>query len=166
MPSLRIDQQLSDQVYFITFTVHNWYYLFDRHNRFEILEQSFVYCQKQKHLEIFAFVFMLNHLHFIARAPNIIGVIRDLKTFLSKELQKNMIAFEPQVLKIFEKEKGHSIWSDTNYPELIESERFLQQKINYIHQNPVTKQYVAYPEDWIWSSASKVLNKIQITSVG
>jgi hypothetical protein len=28
------------------------------------------------------------------------------------------------------------------------------QKINYIHENPVRKQYVQRPEDWEWSSAN------------
>ena len=88
-------------MYFVTFTIKNWYYIFDRHNRFQILEECFVYCQKQKSLKIFAFVFMLNHLHFIASAHDLGDVIRDMKGFLSKEIKKNIIAAEPNILKIF-----------------------------------------------------------------
>ena len=39
-------------------------------------------------------------------------------------------------------------------PELIESDEFFQQKLDYIHNNPVRKQYVEKPENWTWSSAS------------
>ena len=96
MPSVRIFKEQKDQLYFLTFTVHNWYYIFDRHSRFKILEDSFVHCQKHKGLKVYAFVFMLNHLHFIGAAPDLISVIRDMKTFLSKEMQKNIIATEPE----------------------------------------------------------------------
>ena len=164
MPSLCISKEFKDQPHFITFTVKKWYYLFDRNNRFEILEDSFVYCQKHKELKIYAFVFMLNHLHFIASAPDLIGIVRDMKTFLSKEIQKNIIATEPNILQLFKEKNGYSVWQKTNAPKLIETENFFQQKMEYIHHNPVLKQYVHYPEDWYWSSASKIPSKIKIAS--
>jgi len=68
MPSVRILKDFKDQLYFITFTVKNWYNIFDRHGRFQILEDSFVHCQKNKGLKISAFVFMNNHLRFIGSA--------------------------------------------------------------------------------------------------
>ena len=109
MPSVRITKELKDKIYFVTFTVHNWYYLFDRHHRFEILEDSFVFCQKNKGLKIYAFVFMLNHLHFIGTAPDMIAVIRDIKTFLAKELKKNIGDTEPRILKLFVESMGSSL---------------------------------------------------------
>ncbi len=39
-------------------------------------------------------------------------------------------------------------------PKIIEGEEYLLQKINYIHANPVRRQYVKKPEDWMWSSAN------------
>ncbi len=39
-------------------------------------------------------------------------------------------------------------------PKMIKSEEYLFQKIRYIHANPVRKQYVKNPEDWVWSSAN------------
>jgi putative transposase len=165
MPSVRIIKALKDQVYFVTFTVHNWYYLFDRHNRFDILENSFMFCQKNKGLKIFAFVFMLNHLHFIGTAPDMIAVIHDMKTYLAKELKKNIGNTEPKILRLFEKDGEFHFWKDTNFPKLVESEDFLHQKIEYIESNPVRKQYVLCPEDWRWSSASKVPTRIVLTSV-
>lgn len=165
MPTVRILRDLKDQTYFVTFTVENWYYLFDRHDRFEILENSFVYCQKDKGLKIYAFVFMLNHLHFIASADDLAGVIRDMKKFLSKELKKNILVTEPNVLRLFEKKDSFHLWQDSNYPKIIESEAFFRQKADYIHHNPVKKGYVHFPEDWRWSSASKISTKIKISEM-
>ena len=47
----------------------------------------------------------------------------------------------------------NQVWQSGNYPEVIESEKFLDQKIEYIHNNAVLKEYVTKPEDWYWSSA-------------
>ncbi len=165
MPSVRIVKQFKDQIYFVTFTVHNWYYLFDRHNRFEIIEDSFVFCQNNKGLKIHAFVFMLNHLHFIGSAPDMIAVIRDMKTYLAKALKKNISTTEPIILKLFERNGMYHFWKETNFPKMIETEDFLHQKSAYIENNPVRKRYVLYPEDWCWSSASKAQRKIIVTSV-
>jgi len=156
MPSVRINKNLNHlDIYFLTFTVKNWYYIFDRHNRFEILSDSVQYCQKHKNLKVFAYVFMLNHIHLIVTSPDIIGFVRDFKCHISREIQKNICAFEPTVLKLFEINKGqYEFWEKTNMPVLIESDKVLQQKADYIHDNPVRKQYVNDPSHWVWSSAN------------
>ncbi|MFH0776145.1 MAG: transposase [Patescibacteria group bacterium] len=155
MPSQRISKEYSSAMYFLTFTVKNWYYLFDRHNRFEILADSLIYCQKYKQVKIHAYVFMLNHIHLVVSSPDTIGFVRDFKKFTSKEIQKNIIAFEPGVLKLFGAAKGsYEFWQPSNMPKIVESDYFLNQKIEYIHFNPVRKHYVKNPEDWVWSSAN------------
>ena len=156
MPSSRISKDYTSATYFLTLTIKNWYYIFDRHNRFQILADSLIYCQKHKHLKIHAYVFMLNYIHLIVSSLDTIGFVRDFKKFTSKEIQKNIIAFEPNVLKLFKKaaDEGYEFWQPSNMPKIIESENFLNQKIEYIHFNPARKQYVNNPEDWVWSSAN------------
>jgi hypothetical protein len=46
-------------------------------------------------------------------------------------------------------------------PILIYSDRFFNQKLNYIHNNPVEKGYVEAPEDWIYSSARNYMRNDQ-----
>ena len=155
MPSIRIQRELNDRMYFATFTVRRWYYLFDRHNRWDILLNSLKYCQKNKALKIYAWVFMLNHIHLIIESSDVSGFFRDFKKYTSKEFKKSILATEPNILKLFEKDNVYNFWEKTNMPELIESEKFFEQKLNYIHLNPVRKKYVKNPEDWIYSSANK-----------
>ena len=66
MPSIRISKELTSGIYYLTFTVRNWYYIFDRHNRFQILADSLKYCRRHKGIKIYAYIFMINHLHLIA----------------------------------------------------------------------------------------------------
>ena len=54
MPSRRISKQLNAGIYFLTMTIHRWYYLFDRHNRWKILADSIRYCQQNKELTLHA----------------------------------------------------------------------------------------------------------------
>lgn len=92
MPSVRINKELNQRIYFLTFTVKRWYYLFDRHKRWDILLASLRYCQKNKELKIYHWVFMLNHIHLIAKSEDMIGFVRDFKTFTSKELKKKYLS--------------------------------------------------------------------------
>lgn len=98
---------------------------------------------------------MLNHIHLIAKSEDMIGFVRDFKTFTSKELRKNIVATEPNILKLFEEKGNYQFWQKTNMPELIVSEEFYITKANYIVQNPVRKGYVRNAEHWVYSSANK-----------
>ncbi len=155
MPINRVHKPNNQCCYFITPTIKNWYYIFDRHNRWQILVDSIAYFQNHKGLEVYSYVFMLNHLHMIVKSPDMIGFLRDFKKFTTKQLTKNIEEFEPNILPLFKNEGGgYGFWKEDNQPKILESEKFLLQKINYIHNNPVAKGYVERPEFWKWSSAN------------
>lgn len=161
MPSLRIHEALKNEIYFVSCTIRNWYYIFDRQNRWNILLETLKFYQKNKNLKIFAWVFMLNHIHLIFQNIEDYDFLKSFKSYTAHELVKNLEQTEPNVLKIFREGDGFNIWQNTNYPELIESEDFFNQKVNYIETNPVRKGYVYEPGEWKYSSA----NKIQLLNV-
>jgi len=154
MPSIRIKTELNDQLYFLTFTIKNWYYILDRHNRFTILLDSLKFCQKNKGLQIYAWVFMINHIHLIVKSADVSGFVRDFKKHTAFELIKNLNATEPSVATLFTGDDNkYQLWQPTNMPKLIEQEKYFFQKKNYIENNPVRRGYVALPEHWVYSSA-------------
>jgi putative transposase len=155
MPSVKFDKKMSSGSFFITLTVKNWYYIFDRHNRWEIIADSLEYCQRKKGLKLFGFVFMLNHIHLVIMSDDALGFVRDFKKFTSKKLRENIELTEPSIVELFLNEDGsYNFWKSNNMPKVINSEKFLLQKIEYIHNNPVRKRYVDKAEDWHWSSAN------------
>lgn len=154
MPKKHINKNLNQNFYFITPTIQNWYYIFDRHNRWQIIADSIKFCQKEKGLELYAYVFMLNHLHLIIRSADAAGFLRDFKKFTAKKLIENIRNSEPRILSLFKQEGGYKIWKEDNQPKIIENEKFALQKINYIHNNPIVKGYVTNPAHWKWSSAN------------
>ena len=60
----------------------------------------------------------------------------------------------------------YKVWKDGNHAIELYSNKFIRQKINYIHQNPVKAGYTNKIEDWPFSSAIdyfggvSVLNKV------
>ncbi len=155
MPSRRVATGLNAGTYYLTLTIQRWYYLFDRHNRWQILADSIRYCQDNKGLELNGYVFMLNHIHLIATSPDMAGFLRDFKRFTSVKFKANLETTEPSVLSLFVDDKGnYQFWMDTNAPKKTENPEFYRQKLNYIHENPVRKGYVSRSEHWLWSSAN------------
>jgi REP element-mobilizing transposase RayT len=155
MPSNRVATDQNSGTYYLTLTIQRWYYLFDRYNRWQILAESLRYCQENKGLELNGYIFMLNHIHLIVTSPDMAGFLRDFKRFTSVKFKENLDTTEPHILQLFVDDKGkYQFWQNTNAPKKIEKPKFYRQKLNYIHQNPLRKGYVANEEYWIWSSAN------------
>ena len=91
-------------------------------------------------------------------------IMRDFKKFTSKEVIRN-IEEEPEsrrewMLKFFEdacyrlkRDQRYKVWQDGYHAEHLFSQKFILQKLNYIHSNPVKEKIVSRPEDYICSSA-------------
>jgi REP-associated tyrosine transposase len=156
MPSIRISKELNQRTYFLTFTIKNWYYILDRYGRWNILAECLKWYQKNKKLKIYGFIFMINHVHLMIKSDDVIDFVKGFKSFTAREVFKNIKNTEPNVLKIFydKKKEKYELWSKTNMPKGIETEKYFHQKIEYIHNNPVKRVYVSKAEDWYWSSAN------------
>jgi hypothetical protein len=51
------------------------------------------------------------------------------------------------------REQQFKVWQDGYHAEIVETNWFIKQKVNYIHFNPVKDKIVALPEDYYFSSA-------------
>lgn len=109
---------------------------------------------------------MSNHIHIIlqSKTSKLSDTIKDFKSYTTKEIIK-AIGEEREsrrywMLNIFgfaakkhKRNENYQIWKHDNHPELIFSNSFLDQKINYIHDNPVRAGIVGRQEDYLYSSA-------------
>ncbi|MDD2839845.1 MAG: hypothetical protein PHY80_01815 [Rickettsiales bacterium] len=156
MPISQIHQENKHCQYFLTITVNKWYDIFDGFDRWTILADSIKYFQKNRGLKIYCYVFMLNHIHLIVQSEDMIGFIRDFKRHTTKELKENIAKHEPNILELFLNKETceYHFWQETNSPKIIENEKFGLEKLKYILNNPVRKDYVEKPEYWKWSSAN------------
>lgn len=158
-----------DGVYFISFAVIEWLDVFTRNEYKDIVLDSLRFCQKEKGMEIFAWCVMTNHVHLVFRSaseqkPGLL--IGDFKRFTSKEIVK-AVRENPQesrkelLLGHFAKAAANSsnvndyqFWQHDNHPIELWSNKVIDEKINYIHQNPVEAGLVFRAQDYLYSSAA------------
>ncbi len=153
-------------LHYLTLQIVQWADIFTRKKYRDIIIDSLLYCQQNKGLEIYAYVIMSNHMHLLAKSAqdDLSGVIRDFKrhtsTKMLEAIQNNDESRKEWLLLIFKyAAKGHKrnenyqVWTHENHAEEIFSNSFIEQKIEYIHNNPVRAGLVAKPEDYLYSSA-------------
>lgn len=172
-------------LYYLTMTVVAWVDLFTRENCKEIVIASLKYCQEHKGLEVYSYVIMPSHLHLILRAhensKGLSSIVRDFKKYTSKRLWNYITTSKKESRREWlqmmfkyharfnSKNKIYQIWQQKNHPVLLLHPRFTLQKLNYIHQNPVTDGIVNLPEDYKYSSASNYIyaenNVLQVSII-
>ena len=155
-----------NQTYFITCTLIGWVDLFTRPEYKNIIVDSLNYCTYKKGLVLHAWVLMTNHLHFIGRCEEpfkMSDFLRDFKKFTSKQLAATIKEIPESrrdwLLDKFNFEarktnraENNKIWQDDNHPiDLHDIDP--DQKLNYIHENPVKAGIVEFPEQYLYSSA-------------
>lgn len=156
-------------VYFTTSTVVGWLDVFTRDVYRDILLDSIRFCQKNQGLTVHARVLMTNHLHMICsfhakQEPGLL--LKNMKSFTAIKMIDAIInnpkeSRREYMLNLFEAEGKKSssnqcfkFWEHENHPVLLDSDILYNQKLNYLHWNPVTAGFVTEPCHWIYSSAT------------
>lgn len=99
--------------------------------------------------------------HLIIRVKegkNLSDILRDYKKFTSKTIMKAIKqniqeSRKEWLLERFTTTDGYRFWRADNKPIELWSNRIIEQKINYVHQNPVKEGTVFRAEDYVYSSA-------------
>lgn len=155
-------------LYFVSFAVVEWLDVFTRNEYKDIILESLTFCQNKKGMEIVPWCIMTNHIHLIFRSINEeepSSLLGDFKRFTSNAIVK-AIKENPResrrelLLETFKKTaekssnvKHNQFWRHDNKPIELWSNIVIQQKVDYIHNNPVEAGLVFRAEDYIYSSA-------------
>jgi putative transposase len=160
---------IADQnaLYFLTFTVVDWVDVFTRKEHKLTIVDSLKYCIQEKGLTLYAWCLMSNHIHLIVRAREgheLSAIIRDFKKFTAKKIIQ-AIREEPESRrdwmlyrfayagKYMQRIKEYKFWKDGSHAIELNDNRLMEQKLEYIHMNPVTAMIVEEPEHYWFSSA-------------
>lgn len=156
-----------DGIFFVTFTTVEWVDVFTRLSNIAIVIDSLKFCQKEKGLVIHAWSIMTNHIHLIISRngkDDLAGIVRDFKKFTSTRIIQS-IQEEPEsrrnwMLWIFStagernpNNKNFQLWQQQSHPEELITNKFTDQKLEYIHNNILKTGMVEKPEDYMYSSA-------------
>jgi REP element-mobilizing transposase RayT len=169
--------------YFVTNTIVEWKNMFIFRPYVKIIIDSWKHFVSERAIIFYAFTIMPSHLHYVAHPTNpqygIIEMQRDFKKFTSKRILAGLNyeldnGFFPTI-DLFEQRKlqresavellglfkligkysrqSHKVWMSEEKPIQINSEKFMRQKIDYIHFNPVKSNITSEPQAYPFSSA-------------
>ncbi|AKF47293.1 REP-associated tyrosine transposase [Pseudomonas fragariae (ex Marin et al. 2024)] len=150
-----------EKPHFLTCTVVEWLPLFTRPALVDILFNAWRYQQAHQGLQLFGYVVLENHLHFVAQAPALDKCVSSFKSFTARQI---IAALENAnadstlerlrfVKRLHKSDRVYQVWQEGAHAELVWNEKVMRQKLDYIHHNPVKRGYVDVGEHWRYSSA-------------
>ena len=156
-------------IYFITFTNHAWLPLIQLTDGYDLVYNWFRILNGKGHV-ITGFVIMPNHLHLLlyysGGNQSLNTIVGNGKRFMAydivEKLQKagnsEIITRLQQDVKAKDKNRGkiHEVWKDAFDVKECRTEKFIMQKLNYIHNNPCSGKWKLAddPIHYLHSSAS------------
>jgi REP element-mobilizing transposase RayT len=156
-------------IYFITFTNHAWLPLIQLTGGYDLVYKWFDILKENGHA-VTGFVIMPNHLHVLLyynRSRQTLNtMIGNGKRFMAyaiidrliKTGQEEIIARLRKDVRVKDKDRGkiHEVWKDSFDVKECRTEKFIMQKLNYIHNNPCSGKWklAVDPIHYLHSSAS------------
>ena len=129
--------QHAHHLHFITFSCYRRQQLLDPRAR-RLFEQALEAARRRYGFYVVGYVAMPEHVHLLLSEPEqgtLATALQAIKQSVARRLVK----------------RGH-FWQARYYDFNVWSEHKRIEKLRYIHRNPVTRELVANPEDWPWSS--------------
>ena len=162
--------KIQDQsvLYFVTFTVIQWLDVFIRKEYKDIFLDSIRYCQQNKGLEVYAYCIMSSHVHMIigqSGSQKLEDIIRDIKKFTAVKIVEAIKSNSRESRRelfiwLFERagkqnsnNKNFQFWQQHNHSIELNTNEMIDQRLDYIHNNPVEAGIVMSPEEYLYSSA-------------
>jgi REP element-mobilizing transposase RayT len=141
-------------IYFLTFTCYQWFPLIQLVNGYEMVYKWFDILSGNGHA-ITGYVIMPNHLHMLlyfreskASLNTVIGngkrfMAYDIINALTHQSEKGILAKLEHGVRPTDKRRGkkHAVWQDSFDVKECRTEKFLLQKLNYIHNKPCSGKW-------------------------
>ncbi|MEQ1678611.1 MAG: hypothetical protein ABL876_18085, partial [Chitinophagaceae bacterium] len=136
-------------IYFITFTCHRWLPLIEQTQGFDLVYNWFGILANNGHI-INGYVIMPNHLHLLTYYAggnqSLNTIVGNGKRFMAYSIVERLIKQGDNTLlqtlqagvtaKDRTRGKKHAIWKDSFDVKECRTEKFILQKLHYIHNNP------------------------------
>lgn len=147
--------------YFLTSTIVGWLPVFTRNEAAEIIFDAWRFAQRERDLQLFGYVILENHLHWIASAPELPRVVQAFKSYTAHQIVELLerraavtLLRQLRFNKLSHKtDSEYQVWQEGNHPEQIHNDEMMLQKLEYTHNNPLERGYVDDPTHWRRSSA-------------
>lgn len=150
-----------NETYFYTATILNWQHLLKRDDFKNIVTDSLHYLCRQQLAEVYAFVIMPNHIHLLWRMLSMNGKEMPHASFMKftahvfqKKMRSEQLALDSFLVQA--PTRVYQFWQKDAKATHIYTPAVFQQKMDYIHNNPLQEHWnlCEKPEDYVYSSAA------------
>ena len=146
---------------FFTATILEWKHLLKPDKYKDISIDSLRFLVEKKRVKVYGFVLMPNHLHLLWKMEEPHkreDVQRDFLKYTAQQIKFDLVQNHPAVLEQFRvgaKDRQYQLWERNPLSVYCYSIAVTEQKLNYIHNNPIQKkwQLAMLPETYHYSSA-------------
>ncbi|MES2894045.1 MAG: transposase [Bacteroidota bacterium] len=136
-----------------------WKPLLEKEKYKQVIIQSLKYLVANKQIALFAFVLMRNHIHLIwrvlpGRTPS--QVQHSFLKYTAQQIKFDLLFHHPLALELYKvnaKDRAYQFWERNSLGIEIYSTKVFNQKLNYLHWNPVKAGLCNSPEEYYYSSA-------------
>jgi putative transposase len=155
MPSHLKRYQTEGHYHFITFSCYRRLPYLDSDRTRILFEETLEKLRRRHNFFLFGYVLMPEHVHLLLSEPTVHSLGTTMSV-LKGETSKLLKGDRPQ------------FWQNRYYDSNVFTQDKFVEKIEYIHNNPVTRGLVDKPEDWPWCSSrhwsTGELGRIEIES--
>jgi putative transposase len=152
---------ITEHPQFFTATILEWKHLLKPVKYKDIVVGSLKFLVLNGRIKLFGFVLMPNHIHIIWQMRENVksaDVQRDFLKYTAQQMKFDLQQNHPAVLEKFRvklKDRSYQIWEHRPLSVPLWSNKVLEQKLDYIHRNPVQEkwQLADLPENYFYSSA-------------
>jgi len=148
-------------LHFLTFSCYRRLPLLGTPKARNLFVRELARVRREYAFELVGYVVMPEHVHLLMGEPrkgDPSTVLQMLKQRVSRKLRKKRRAAANSPLQLsfaeFEGKELRQFWQARFYDFNVYSEKKKREKLHYMHTNPVMRNLVEHPRDWLWSSFS------------
>ena len=147
---------VNKNIYYTTSTILEWANILTNEKLVSILYDSWEFLVSQQRVNIYAFVIMPNHIHWLYEVLPPYeneNIKHSFLSFTAKRFLDELDSDKEQFM-VYKSNRTFQIWKSPSLSVPIYSKKFFFQKMNYIHKNPVKSGLAQNPEDYLHSSSN------------
>ena len=156
MPKGLVRYQKCGTFHFLTFSCYRRLPLLGSASAYAVFEQELELVRQRFEFVVAGYVLMPEHVHLLVSEPRSASLATALQVLIQLTSSRLKPSANPQ------------FWQRRYYDFNVWNEEKTQEKLRYMHRNPVRRGLVAKPEDWPWSSfrhyATGALGTVEIES--
>lgn len=130
--------------------------------RKEIILNSWRFLCQDDRIYLFGFVIMINHIHWLWEVKDKWKAKNVKQMFLKYTAQQIKFSLYEKELELYQSslsDRNYQFWQRRSWRAQMFTREVLEQKLDYIHLNPVKARVVSREEDYKYSSASYYLKE-------